>query len=91
MITLDEEAFAEWARPRPRGLDDRSSQHQECAPSPAAVDDANVSVSRAESIRKFAVLPHDLTVAAGELTPTLKVRRAIVAKTYESVIEKRYG
>ena len=56
-----------------------------------AVDGANPSVSRAESIREFAILPRDLTIAAGELTPTLKVRRAVVAKTYESVIEELYG
>ena len=52
---------------------------------------ANASVSRAESIREFAILPRDLTIASGELTPTLKVRRAVVAKTYESVIEELYG
>jgi len=57
----------------------------------AAIDDANQSVSRAESIRKFAVLPHDLTVVNGELTPTLKVRRAVVEKVYGQVIDDLYG
>ncbi len=56
----------------------------------AAVDDANQSVSRAESIRAFALLPDDLTVESGELTPTLKVRRAVVATRRASVIEGLY-
>ena len=56
-----------------------------------AVDDANRSVSKAESIRAFAILPRDLTIESGELTPTLKVRRAVVAKTYGTVIEELYG
>jgi long-chain acyl-CoA synthetase len=56
-----------------------------------AVDDANRSVSKAESIRAFAVLPRDLTIDSGELTPTLKVRRAVVVKTYGTVIEELYG
>jgi long-chain acyl-CoA synthetase len=56
-----------------------------------AVDEANRSVSKAESIRAFAILPRDLTVDSGELTPTLKVRRAVVTATYCTVIEELYG
>ncbi|MGH9124737.1 MAG: AMP-dependent synthetase/ligase [Acidimicrobiales bacterium] len=55
-----------------------------------AIDDANRSVSRAESIRAFAILPHDLSLEAGEITPTLKVRRAVVEKRYAEVIEGLY-
>ena len=86
--------FAEWATDHGlEGLDvPQLLVHQELrAELQTAVDGANASVSRAESIREFAILPRDLTIAAGELTPTLKVRRAIVAKTYESVIEELYG
>ena len=48
-------------------------------------------MSRAESIREFVILPDDLTIEAGELTPTLKVRRAVVATRYEAAIESIYG
>jgi long-chain acyl-CoA synthetase len=47
-------------------------------------------VSQAESIKRYAILPRDLSVEADELTPTLKVRRAVVEQEYASVIEGLY-
>lgn len=55
-----------------------------------AIDHANTSVSHAESIRTFVILPRDLTIEAGELTPTLKVRRAVVMDKYQSEIDGIY-
>jgi long-chain acyl-CoA synthetase len=55
-----------------------------------AVDAANASVSRAESIREFVVLPSDFTIESDELTPTLKVRRGIVEKSRAHVIDAIY-
>ncbi len=56
-----------------------------------AVDFANESVSKAESIRKFVILPRDLELDADEITPTLKVRRMVVLKTYADVVESIYN
>lgn len=93
LLALDEEALAQWA------ADNKApgSTAAELADNAAlrsvlqaAVDDANQSVSRAESIRKFAILPRDLTIADSEVTPTLKVRRSTVEKTYADVIEALY-
>jgi len=94
LITIDEEAFVTWATQGALGgIDASEGTHHPAllAEVQAAIDDANKSVSRAESIRKFAVLPHDLTVVDGELTPTLKVRRTVVEKAYGSVIDDLYG
>ena len=57
----------------------------------AAIDDANRSVSRAESIRAFTILPTDLSIESGELTPTLKVRRAVVEQRHAAEIERLYA
>jgi long-chain acyl-CoA synthetase len=56
----------------------------------AAVKQANQTVSNAESIRKFRILPVDFTEDTGELTPTLKVKRKVVAEKFASDIEAIY-
>jgi len=94
ILTLDESGVADWADEHHRSdvtvidLVDDDELH---ATLQSAIDDTNQSVSRAESIRKFAILSTDLTVEAGELTPTLKVRRTIVAKTHADSIDGLYG
>ena len=56
----------------------------------AAIDDANKAVSRAEAIKKFAILDEDFTEAGGQLTPTLKVRRYVVMEQYAAQIAALY-
>jgi len=55
------------------------------------LDAMNVRHARAEQVRKFSVLPASLSIDRDELTPTLKVKRAVVAKNYADVIERLYG
>ncbi|MGX1853750.1 AMP-dependent synthetase/ligase [Streptomyces sp. NPDC055299] len=55
-----------------------------------AVDDANELVSRAESIRRFAVLPVDFTPEGGHLTPSLKLRRGAVSRDFAKDIASLY-
>ena len=93
LITLDDEVLRQWAVDHGHLTTTATELCQEPelrAAIQAAIDPTNASVSRAESIREFAVLPHDLTIEAGELTPTLKVRRAVVEKEYADVIESLY-
>jgi long-chain acyl-CoA synthetase len=54
------------------------------------VDAANEELARHERVLRFAILPRPLTLSAGELTPTRKVRRAVVEERYAALVERLY-
>ena len=56
----------------------------------AHVDQINRKFARVEQVKKIRILPHDLSQEGGELTPTLKVKRAVVASKYESEVDALY-
>jgi long-chain acyl-CoA synthetase len=56
-----------------------------------AVDELNAGLSPFETIKRFELLDRDLSGEAGELTPTLKVRRKIVSQTFAELIEGMYA
>ena len=94
LITIDPEAFPAW---KSRNGKDGSATVGDLADDPdlnaeidLAVKDANQAVSHAESIRKFRILPVDFTEDTGELTPTLKVKRKVVAEKFASDIDALY-
>jgi len=55
-----------------------------------AVDQANERLARVEQVKRFAVLPVEWTAESGELTPTLKMRRRVIAERYAAEIESLY-
>jgi len=57
----------------------------------AHVDTINEKFARVEQVKKVAILPRDLSQETGELTPTLKVKRAVVASKHEDEIEALYA
>jgi len=57
----------------------------------ASVDAVNARLARIEQIKRFAILEHDLSQAAAELTPTLKIKRPVVAEHYADVVEELYS
>jgi long-chain acyl-CoA synthetase len=95
LVTLDEEALGAWQARRPRLANASAAELRDdpelTAEIQAAVDDANKAVSRAESIRRFRVLGTDFTEQSGHLTPSLKVRRGVVAKDFAADIEALYS
>jgi len=57
----------------------------------AHVEEINKNYARVEQVKKIAILPEDLSQESGELTPTLKVKRAVVATKHEAEIEGLYA
>ena len=57
----------------------------------AHVDEINKNFARVEQVKKVTILPHDLSQETGELTPTLKVKRVVVATKHEDEIEALYA
>ena len=95
LVTLDLEALEFWkrqhGRPATASAADLADDPELIAEIQLAIDDANKAVSRAESIRKFRILGTDFTEESGHLTPSLKVRRNVVAKDYSADIEALYS
>ncbi|WP_374969839.1 AMP-dependent synthetase/ligase [Terrabacter sp. BE26] len=93
LVTLDPDAVAGWAPTV--GLEGRS--YAEVVSSPQAralvqgyVDRLNAGLNRWETIKKFTILPEDLTVEAGDLTPSMKLRRKAVTEKHRAELEAMY-
>jgi long-chain acyl-CoA synthetase len=56
----------------------------------SGIDAINARHARFETIRRFAILPQPLSIEAGDLTPTMKVRRAAVLARFQPVIDELY-
>jgi long-chain acyl-CoA synthetase len=95
LITIDPEAFEGWkqrnSKPATASVGDLATDPDLVAEVDAAVKQANLAVSHAESIRKFRILPVDFTEDTGELTPTMKVKRNVVAEKFASDIDAIYS
>ena len=95
LITIDPEAFPGWKERNGKdagaSVGDLSDDPDLLAEIELAVKEANQAVSKAEAIRKFAILPVDFTEDTGELTPTLKVKRKVVAEKFAADIDALYA
>ncbi|MBQ1442381.1 MAG: long-chain fatty acid--CoA ligase [Renibacterium sp.] len=95
LITLDEEALPQWAGQNGLAKDISSEQASTdptvLAAVQKAVDRANESVSHAEAIKAFRIVPTDFSESSGHLTPSLKIKRAQVLKDFSAVVEDIYS
>lgn len=93
LVTLDAEMLPAWLKNHgmePMSATDAASDPQVLASIDRGVKRANEAVSRAESIRKFTVLPIDFTTANGYLTPSMKVRRKLVIRDFADTVDRLY-
>ncbi|MGE6747131.1 AMP-dependent synthetase/ligase [Streptomyces niveus] len=93
LLTLEPDGLAHWCQMRKKEhltREELVTDEDLLAALQRAVDEANRLVSRAESIRRFRVLPGSFTEASGQLTPSLKVRRAAVVEDFAVEIEELY-
>ena len=94
LVTIDTEALGPWLKSKGKPeaatgeLIDDADLHAEIQ---TAVDEANKAVSKAEAIRKFAILPVDWTEEGGQLTPSLKLKRSVVMKDFASDVDALYA
>lgn len=94
LVTLDAEALPGWLAEHGKAemsADDARSDEDVRAAIQAAVDDANQAVSRAESIRRFRIVPGDWTVEGGQLAAKMSVKRAVVAREQSAEIDALYA
>ncbi|MCA6094421.1 AMP-dependent synthetase/ligase [Streptomyces sp. SCA3-4] len=94
LITLDEDFLPRWLEQNGKAAGLTAAELGEDADLLAAVqkavDDGNAAVSKAESVRKFRILPAQFTEASGHVTPSLKLKRNVVAKDFADEIEAIY-
>ena len=95
LVTLDVEALPAWLKSKGKDASLTAAQLREdpdvLAELDAAVADANKAVSHAEAIKKFRVLANDFTEDNGTLTPSLKLKRAVVMKEFGDEVEALYA
>ncbi len=94
LITLDVESVALWLQERGRPsvpIAELTEDADLLAELRGAVDAANEMVSSAEQVKKFRVLPVDVTEESGHLTPTLKVKRSVVMRDFAADVEALYA
>jgi long-chain acyl-CoA synthetase len=94
LVTLDPDAMAGWAKENGKGsaaYGDLVGSAEVRAMVSGYVDQLNTQLNRWETIKKFEILDHDLSIESGELTPSLKVKRNVVEERNKTVIDGLYA
>jgi long-chain acyl-CoA synthetase len=93
LVTLDPEDAVAYAKEHglPEDPEQLARNDEVLVAIEAHVEKINEKFARVEQVKKIAILPHDLSQESGELTPTLKVKRAVVAEKHHDEIEALYA
>jgi len=94
LITIDPDAIKPWAvanKKEGASIADLAKDPTLQAVIQTAVDETNKAVSRAESIRKFTILPVDFTIPGGQLTAKLSVKRHVVSQQFAREIDELFA
>ncbi|MCP2637145.1 AMP-dependent synthetase/ligase [Microbacterium sp. HD4P20] len=95
LITLDPEMLPTWLAnnnlPGDMSLDEAAKNPAVRAEVQRAIDEANAHVSRAESIRKFTILPTEWTEASGHLTPKMSIKRNVILDDFAGDVDELYA
>ena len=93
IVTLDPDVMAGWAEAEQLagGPEEWTQDPKVQAEVRAAVTQLNADLNRWETIKDFRILPRDLTVDDGELTPSLKIKRKVVETQWAETLESMYG
>jgi long-chain acyl-CoA synthetase len=94
LVTLDPDQMADWAEQNGMAGKDYSevvTSEQVRTMISGYVDELNARLNRWETIKKFEILDHDLSVESGELTPSMKVKRKVVEENNKQLIDSLYA
>jgi long-chain acyl-CoA synthetase len=94
LITIDQDMLKGWIAANNKGaatLETLVNDPDLIAVIQTAVDEANKAVSKAESIRKFTILPNDFTIAGGHLTAKLSLKRHVIAQEFAAEISALFA
>jgi long-chain acyl-CoA synthetase len=95
LVTVDPEAFPAWkeqhGKPANATVAELVDDQDLRAAVQEAIDEGNKAVSKAEAIKRWRILPADLDESTGHLTPTLKLKRNVIAKDFAAEIDALYS
>jgi long-chain acyl-CoA synthetase len=94
LVTLDEDAVKKWAEANGhtgKPVAELSKMAEVNALIQSGVDAINQHLASYESVKKFALLPQDFTLEAGELTPSLKLKRKVIETKHKALLDSFYG
>ncbi|WP_265447401.1 AMP-dependent synthetase/ligase [Flexivirga meconopsidis] len=93
LVTLDPDGIGDWATSHGMpGADYRTIVTSDAAREMVQeyIDELNLGLNRWEQVKKFVILPRDLTVEQGEITPSLKLKRTVVTRKFKDELDSLY-